>query len=165
MYNIFELVLSGRQRCHGQSIRYDRYFSRNRFMNPYQNHSDAELMALLTGGDDRAFEVIYRRYAPALYRYARRNISAKEDCEEIIQEIFESLWKRHEELRHVVVLDAYLFRMVKYKVIRYFRHSRVKNKYAAHYRLFEAVYDSVTQEERESSTLQALIDRNLSALP
>jgi RNA polymerase sigma-70 factor (ECF subfamily) len=134
-------------------------------MNPYHNDSDAQLVALLISGDDRAFEVIYQRYAATLYRYARKNITVREDCEEIIQEVFESLWKRHDGLQHITALDAYLFRMVKYKVVGYFRHSNVKKKYAEHYRLFEALYNSVDEVDRTSATLQAMIDRGLSSLP
>lgn len=134
-------------------------------MNPYSTYSDAQLVTLLIDGDDRAFEIIYKRYAASLYRYARKNIAVREDCEEIIQEVFESLWKRHNGLQHVTALDAYLFRMVKYKVVGYFRHSSVRKKYAAHYRLFEALYNSVGEDDRTSAALQAMIDRGLSDLP
>src|SRR5688500_750963 len=100
-------------------------------------NDEQNLVALLIGGDEKAFEIIYRRYANRLYGYVRRSIAVKEDCEEIVQDVFESLWKRHQELSHVTILDAYLFKMVKYKIIRYFQHSSVKRKYAEHYRLFE----------------------------
>jgi RNA polymerase sigma-70 factor (family 1) len=134
-------------------------------MNLYQNHSDTELIALLTEGNTEAFEVIYRKYASDLYRYARKNISVKEDCEEIVQDVFESLWTRHDELAHVTVLSAYLFRMVKYKVIRYFQHSAVKKRYAEHYLLFEAVYESSSAEEKEGSRVLSMIDKGLADLP
>jgi RNA polymerase sigma-70 factor (family 1) len=134
-------------------------------MTSYQDHSDAELAALLNKGDQIAFETIYRRYAPGLYGYARKNISVKEDCEEILQEVFESLWTRRESLGHVTVLNAYLFRMVKYKVIRYFQHHSVRKKYADHFRLFEVAYESVREEERDSSSVMVMIDKGLSQLP
>jgi RNA polymerase sigma-70 factor (ECF subfamily) len=134
-------------------------------MNLYQNHTDTELVSLLIEGNPTAFEAIYRRYASDLYRYARKNISSKEDCEEIIQDVFESLWTRHDELEHVTVLSAYLFRMVKYKVIRYFQHSAVKKRYAEHYLLFEAVYESWGEQDKEGSPVQSLIDKGLADLP
>ena len=134
-------------------------------MHIYHNHSDALLVALLSEGDKKAFEAIYRRYASDLYGYARKNIAVKEDCEEIIQEIFESLWARHSKLTHVTALSAYLFRMVKYKVIRYFQHNAIKRKYAEHYLLFEAAYDSVSVAKSELSEIQAMIERSISELP
>ncbi len=126
---------------------------------------DAQLVSPLALGNKIAFEAIYRKYAADLYRYARKNIDSKEDCEEIIQEVFESLWARHDKLGHVTDLKAYLYRMVKYKVIRYFQHSAVKKKYAEHYTLFEAIYDTAAPEERDTETLQLLIEKSLTQLP
>lgn len=135
-------------------------------MNPYQHHTDAELVALLIEGNERAFAVIYQRYAFDLYRYAMKNIQASEDCKEIIQDIFESLWKRHAELNHVTILEAYLYRTVKYKIIRYTQHKAVKRKYAEHYQLFETVYDSIPeQDDRVHENIEASIDDFLKELP
>lgn len=134
-------------------------------MNPYHNYSDAELITLLVQGDQAAFESIYRRYAANLYKYAARNIQSKEDCKEIIQDIFTDLWSRHESLAHITVLNAYLYRMVKYKVIRYFQHSAVKRKYEEHYKLFEAVYDSSSEAERDPTALRSMIEKGLANLP
>ena len=134
-------------------------------MNPYHNHSDTGLITLLIQGDQAAFESIYRRYAGDLYKYARKNIPSKEDCEEIIQDIFTDLWSRHDTLGHVTVLNAYLFRMVKYKVIRYFQHSAVKRKYEEHYKLFEAIYDNSSEQERNPAAIRSMIDKGLAKLP
>lgn len=134
-------------------------------MNPYQHHTDPELVALLIDGNERAFAVIYERYAFDLYRYARKNIQNSEDCREIVQDIFESLWKRHAELQHVTVLDAYLYRSIKYKIIHYAKHQAVKRKYAEHYKVFEVAYDSIRQEEPIAVNLQEMIDNSLAELP
>lgn len=128
-------------------------------------NSDKDLIDALLSGNEKAFEAIYRKYAGNLYCYARKNINSKEDCEEIVQEVFESLWTRHDKLGHVTELKAYLFRMVKYKVIRYFQHNTVIKKYAEHYKLFEAVYDTTSPEERDNATLERLIEKGLRQLP
>lgn len=134
-------------------------------MNPYQNHTDTELVSLLIEGNERAFAVIYERYAFDLYRYARKTIQDGEDCKEIIHDIFESLWKRHGELQHVTILDAYLYRTVKYKIIRYVQHQAVKRKYAEHYRLFEAVFETNPDEARHPENIEAFIEQGLAELP
>ena len=134
-------------------------------MRTFQIYTDTELITLLSEGSQRAFESIYRKYASDLFRYARKNIAVKEDCEEIIQGVFESLWARRESLRHITILKAYLFRMVKYKVIRYFQHKAVKGKYAEHYILFEAVYDTVPEQERTAESIQDMILKRIAELP
>jgi RNA polymerase sigma-70 factor (ECF subfamily) len=122
-------------------------------------------MGLLISGSEEAFQAIYGRYASKLYSYARKNISLKEDCEEIVQEVFVSIWTRREHLTNVTALEPYLFRMVKYKVIRYFQHSLVKRKYEEHYKLFEDIYDSIEGFENEPSLFQKIIDKGLADLP
>lgn len=132
-------------------------------MNPYQHHTDTELVTALLGGDEKAFEIIYFRYVKALTRYARSRVSNKEDCYEIIQEVFESLWIKQSSLADILVLEAYLYRMVKYKVIRYYQHNRVIQKYADHFKAFELSFAETEQDELE--TLRVLINTTLTELP
>lgn len=134
-------------------------------MNQHEENSDQNELALLMTGDRNAFERIYKKYASELYRYARKNISSKEDCEEIIQEIFESLWRRRAELGHVIALRAYMFQMVKYKIIRYCRNNLMKKRYAEHYGFFEAVYDTLPASDHDPSSVGDMIEKGLMNLP
>lgn len=133
-------------------------------MRALSHHTDTDLLNAMNNGDENAFEMIYRKYVGELYRYARRNISSKEDCEELIQDVFESVWTRHKTLKPDT-LRYYLLSMVKYKLIRYFQHSRVRKKYIDHYRAFEAVYDNVAEEAIDPAEMQARIEKSLQALP
>ncbi len=133
-------------------------------MDSHSEHTDTELLTLLTQGDAKAFEAIYKRYVTELFRFARKNISAKEDCEEIIQEVFISFWERRESL-HILSLKYYLINAVRYKVIRYIQHHKVKMKYAEHYRLFEAMYESIDQEERTPEMIQSRLINTIADLP
>lgn len=124
---------------------------------------DKEL-ALLIGGSRKAFEAIYHTYAAALINFAQKSIPTKEDCEEIVQEVFESLWAKHQTLHHLTSLRPYLFKMVKYKIVDYIRHSAVKKKYEAHYLLF-ARADNLTHTARDPAEIQSLIDKSVGTLP
>ena len=130
----------------------------------YETYTDLELIALLNTGDQKAFESIYRRYAAELFRYARKTITRKEDCEEIIQEVFSSLWERHESLR-ILSLKYYLINAVRYKTILHIRHNKVKMKYAEHYRLFEVMYESIEHEERTPEAIQSRLIGTIADLP
>lgn len=134
-------------------------------MNPYQSHTDEQLVTLLKQGNAQAFEVIYRRYVKDLFRYALSKVRVREDCEEIVHDVFASLWQRRERLV-ITTLRQYLVTSVRYMVIRYFSHLEVKRKYAGHYRLFEALYDTVEQEKQcNPSVIQALLLQHLQDLP
>lgn len=133
-------------------------------MNPYHHHSDAELLALLKEENARAFEAIYRRYASDLYQFARRNIQVKEDCEEMVQDVFESLWVRHKELK-IDSIHHYLKTSVRYMVIRYFYNKGVRKRYIDHYKFFSVFYEDADQEERSPETIQAMLIKGLDGLP
>ncbi|RAW01568.1 RNA polymerase sigma-70 factor [Pseudochryseolinea flava] len=107
---------------------------------------------------------LFDLYSDRLFLFATKTISSKEDCEEIIQDIFLDLWNRRDTLGDIQNMEAYLFRMVKYKVIRYIQHSKVKQRYAEHYKLFEALYETESQDEKEFD-LPKVIDKGLSELP
>lgn len=133
-------------------------------MNPYLHHSDEELVVLLKNGNKRAFEAIYRWYVAELYRFARRNISNSEDSEEMVQDVFASLWVRHDELK-IDSLRHYLKTSVRYKVIRYFYNKGVRKRYIDHYTFFTALYESAEEEQRNPEALQQLLIRGLEGLP
>lgn len=134
-------------------------------MNPYHNHIDAELVHLLKRGNHQAFEAVYRRYAKDLFGYALRRIRVREDCEEIVHDIFESLWKRKDQAI-ITSLRHYLFTSVRYMVIRYFSHRGIKQKFADHYRLFEAMYESMDEGQQcDQEEIHENILQNIEALP
>lgn len=133
-------------------------------MNPYLHHTDPELVDLLNAGNERAFEAVYRRYVGEMYRLARRNISVSEDCEEMVQDVFESLWARHQEIK-VDSLRHYLRTSIRYKLIRYFYNKGVKKRYVDHYTFFEVLYESAEPEARNPETLRDLLLKGLEGLP
>lgn len=136
-------------------------------MSHIQLPPDDKLLSLLVQGNQQAFETIYRRYVKYLFAFARKNIPHREDCEEIVQEVFTYLWENRQKLQHIENLQAYLTQMVRYKVIRYFKRSLVQRKYAEHYRLFEAVYETGAQPQlqAEPNALRRAIENALTGLP
>src|SRR5688500_18476209 len=129
------------------------------------DHTDADLVTALNNSDKKAFEIVYRKHAGMLYGYARKNIQVKEDCEEVVQEIFESLWARRESLRIQAPLRAYLLGMVRYKIIHYFKKKAVIRKYKEHFSLFDAVYSQLEGREIDPDTVQSTVDKLVNRLP
>ena len=134
-------------------------------MNVPAYHTDAQLLTALRNADHAAFETIYRRYVPEIYRYLRKNIYNKEDCEEIIQEIFESLWVRRSHLEIKSSIAAYLVGMARYKIIGYFRKNAMVKKYRDHFLLFEAVYEQTENAGVNYAAVQATLARLMAELP
>src|ERR671928_1712632 len=50
--------------------------------------SDERLAAIAGDGDERAFEVLYQRHAPAILRYCRSLLRSAQEAEDVKQEVF-----------------------------------------------------------------------------
>ncbi len=92
----------------------------------YKQLTDSELLRLIAGDDHAAFETIYDRYWQKLLTLAIYKSNDREDAEEIIQDIFISIWNRRIELE-INNLEAYLTQAVKLKLIDRLR-KKVKEK-------------------------------------
>lgn len=55
--------------------------------------NDAALAARASGGDERAFEEIYDRYAPRLHSFCRRLLGSASDAEDAVQATFVAAWR------------------------------------------------------------------------
>lgn len=137
--------------------------SQAKFAN-YKNKSDVKLISLINADDHDAFEFMYRTYVHQLYAFARKNISSKEDCQEIVHDIFLDLWQRRNKLLHVTSIKGYLFSAVRYKMIRYIQHSKVKLTYRDHFIAFETHYQSPVIDENVVD-IRALILQGIADLP
>jgi len=85
------------------------------------NLSDEELQKLISLRNEMAFEVIFDRYWKRLYSYSYKIYREEEVCEDIVQEIFISLWNNAENAT-ILNLEAYLLRAVKYKIANHIRN-------------------------------------------
>jgi len=71
--------------------------------------------------DEALFEKIYQQQARPLFRLCCKLIGDRNEAENIIHDIFESLWKRRDSLRITSSPEAYLTQAVKLKTLKYFR--------------------------------------------
>jgi RNA polymerase sigma-70 factor, ECF subfamily len=60
---------------------------------PEARVSDGELLERVAGGDAGAFEVLYRRYARAVFGLALRRLGDRSRAEEAVQETFAAIWR------------------------------------------------------------------------
>jgi RNA polymerase sigma-70 factor (ECF subfamily) len=63
------------------------------FAMPDARATDGELLVRIAGGDTAAFEVLYRRYARAVFGLALRRLGDRGRAEEAVQETFASIWR------------------------------------------------------------------------
>jgi RNA polymerase sigma factor (sigma-70 family) len=79
---------------------------------------DSKLLDQLRCHDSEAFELLYSKYWKCLYDFARAKTRDSNVAEEIIQDLFVTVWEKCESLL-VVNLQSYLFTVVRNKIIDY----------------------------------------------
>lgn len=126
---------------------------------------DSRLLAALQVGDTAAFETIYQRMAEKLLHYVDSRVHNREQSEEIVQEIFVSLWVRRQDIDIHSSIDAYLYAAAKYQLLNYIRSESVRQKYAEHFSLFATTQSKNTEEFINLSDLKATIEEHVARLP
>jgi len=126
--------------------------------------TDDALLVLLMKGDMSAFEETYNRYWRRLYSMAYKRIRIKEIAEELVQDIFTSLWINRSKV-NVESLSAYLLTAMKYKVINYLRHEMVKSMYVRQEVDLTSVLDNSTEENVLLHDLEVALDQEITKLP
>jgi len=101
-------------------------------LNSKYSHSDFHLTRKLKKGDIQAFEAIFNKYKEKLYFFVQGYLHAASETEEVIQNVFISLWEKHETLNEKLSLKSYLYKAVVNSIYNYFKHQAVHQKYIDH---------------------------------
>jgi RNA polymerase sigma factor (sigma-70 family) len=83
----------------------------------YIQYTDAQLLELLAHGDRVAFDTIYDRYWKVMYQPAYKRLRNKQQCREIIQEVFIDLWLRRGQV-DINNIKAYLLTAVRFQIYK-----------------------------------------------
>lgn len=84
-------------------------------------YDESDVLRKLTQGNESAFKLIYDRYWFGIYKTVKRYTKSSELAEDIVQEIFTTLWNSRGHFLQVINLEFYLVTMAKnltYKTLR-----------------------------------------------
>jgi RNA polymerase sigma-70 factor (ECF subfamily) len=134
----------------------------------YKRFTDEELVELLRQGKDKAFDELYFRYRDLLVRFVYLRMKSIPVSEEIVQEVFTTIWERRKTLVIQKKFSAYIYTSVRYVTLDYFKSHTITDQYikevldsnTAEYSSTNATEDSIYYEE-----LQEAVDKAASLLP
>lgn len=133
-------------------------------MSIYTGVNDAELLSLLKKDDQAAFTELYNRYWKRLFVTASYRLDNLGEAEEIVQDIFASLWKRRYELTINTDLSRYLAISVKYRVIKTLDKHYSKRCYIESFAFAKQV-DNSTEEKLSFDELKDELEKYVCQLP
>ncbi|AMP99810.1 RNA polymerase sigma 70 [Pedobacter cryoconitis] len=91
--------------------------------------SDDELLLAFQQGELRAYELIYERYWQQLYRHARGLLGNDQGAEDVVQEVFTTLWIKGRDAGINPPLGAFLYKATRNRVLDLIKHFKIEAKY------------------------------------
>src|SRR3954463_1596563 len=97
--------------------------------NQYNNGgNESLLLRSVADGDKQAFEQLYNQYEGGVEKYVLFITRSKEVTEEIIQDVFLSVWQKRTQLPTLDSFRSYLFAIARNRVISYLRSVKARYK-------------------------------------
>lgn len=96
--------------------------------NTFHHLEDAALVQLAKT-DERAFSEIYRRYYTILLNVAIKRLETRPLAEDLVQDIFISLYQKIHYLEISCSIKAYLNKAIRFKIMNEYRSKSVRMRY------------------------------------
>lgn len=90
------------------------------------NTPDHELATAIRNGDEVSFEAMFRHWYPRLCGFAGRFLPDRDAAEEVVQDMFCSLWEKRVDFKPTSSLNAYLFSAVRNRCLNQLQHQKVR---------------------------------------
>lgn len=98
-------------------------------MNPGDSDSEALLIKKIREGDEYAFEIAFLKYYTPMCKYIWKYVRSEILAEEIIQEVFATIWETRFNLNSGGHLRGLLYEMARNKALDYIKHQKIVDQY------------------------------------
>lgn len=135
-------------------------------MPPAQVHME-EVMRAISRGDKMAFEELFREWYVRLCLYAESIIKDRDMAEDLVQNIFCSLWEKRQGLHIRESVKSYLYRSVYNATLNALKHEKVKLAFLKFLQKHSKNEESSEywEDEKRQSTIVQEIDQAVENLP
>lgn len=131
----------------------------------YNEFSDQQLAVLLKEGDHGAFTEIYNRFFGLLYIHAFRRLNDDQEANDLIQEMFTTIWDKRKMLQLNGTLSAYLYAGTRNRILNRFAHRKVSDRYMDSLASYSELDHTLADHKIREFDLRQLIEQEINALP
>jgi len=128
-------------------------------------NEEDELIGRLRHGSHQAFETLYHRYKVLLVSQAYKRLGCIDTAKEIVQEIFTQMWINRTNIPEVRNISAWMYVLVRNKVLKHIAHQKVVDNYAENFRQFTSNFSNYTEYQLREREMQQIIDSEMEKLP
>ncbi len=127
--------------------------------------SEQEIIGAIREGNERIFEETFRKYYQSLCNYANSILREMDEAEEVVQNLFLSIWEKRSDLEISISLKSYLYRAVHNHCLNRIKHLKVREEYQQYaVNFYDASYESVSQTVMKNE-LETKIEEAIRKLP
>jgi len=87
--------------------------------------SDKEVILRIKKGEINHFAILVKKYTPVIYRFLFSKLKNKEDCEDLLQEIFFNFYKSLDGFDERRSILPYLFQITKNQLKMFYRKKKI----------------------------------------
>lgn len=123
------------------------------------------LFVRISRGDEAAFSEIFYCYMPRLYSFVKKITRSAQVAEEVVQEVFVSLWANREKLSDIDNCSSYIFAIAANKTFNYLRSKAIREKFLGAITSNDGRTDNNTIDTIDFHESQYLVNKLVNQLP
>lgn len=109
-----------------------------------------------------AYQMLYSDYYAVLVVYARNFVGQQEIAEDIVQELFITMWEKEMSFLSFASFRAYLYNSVRNTALNYLKHQDVEERYIEY---VQTTYGEVDESEVNEEEVYRLLFKVVDELP
>lgn len=131
----------------------------------YSTHSDNQLLQLVSQSDQQAFDELYERYFTRLFNYAYEKTGDRFLAQEVVQELFITIWQQRTRLAITGLAKSYIFTTAKHLIIDQYRREASRAHYTNTFVSRQSLSTNQTEEQVWANELERSYQEFLAQLP
>lgn len=129
------------------------------------DREERNILKKLSKGDLTTFEKIFKMYYKELCFFAKKYLVDMDEAEEVVQDMFYTIWQNKESLNIKQSLKAYLYTSTKNRCLKKIRSKQYEEKYRSYVKQSKPDMVTTPYEEINAKELDILIEETLRSLP
>lgn len=131
----------------------------------YQEFTDIQLVQLMKSGSHNALSEIYNRYWGMLYAHCLKMLRDEAEAQDVVQDIFISLWSKADMLNLKENLSGYLYITARHKVLNVIRKRKNQDRFMDLFSTFITENDAPVLAQITEKELALAIETEIHHLP
>jgi RNA polymerase sigma-70 factor (ECF subfamily) len=126
---------------------------------------ESNFFLLVKLNKNKAFNLVFDAYWAALYKQAYKKVHSNDLAKDLVQDVFVSLWDKIELLDAEGSVLAYLFAILRNKILKLYEKDEVRLRYAVNMALNGNQSDTHSQNSLLEKELKSIIDAEVAHMP